>query len=123
MSPRNDDDFEMTDMSARNAELTTFLSQLRALGEGPAPEPSPEVEALLGGAVLLRPRRSRLLRRVAVAAAAAVVLMVATAVAAAHHSLPAPAQRMVSNVVNLVTPFHIDPVTDPGPRPPVLPTT
>lgn len=97
-----------------DAEVATFLAALRSLGEGAAPEPSPEVVTLLGGARPWRRRAVRIVARSAVAAAAAVA---AAVVAAANHDLPSPAQHVVSNVVNVLTPFHIGPPTPAVPPP------
>jgi hypothetical protein len=88
------------------AEVAQFLAELRALGQCAAPTPSPELTALLGRARMVRPRALRVLARTAAAVAAGVA---ASVIAAANHDLPAPAQRVVSNVVNVLTPFHIDP--------------
>ncbi|HEV7205178.1 MAG TPA: hypothetical protein VGN18_11245 [Jatrophihabitans sp.] len=104
--------------AAESAAVTRFLDDLRSLGEGPAPEPSPELAALLAGVPTLaaaRRHRPRIVRRVALIAAAVVA---GTTLAAANHQLPAPAQRVVSNVVNDLTPFHID-----NPHPVPTPTT
>lgn len=121
MTPPSDDPYEMSgvEMSGASgragspsagdpASVTQFLLDLRALGEGPVPEPSDELAALLGGVTLLARRRRHawtVARRVALGAA---VLVAGTTVAAASHSLPQPAQRVVSNVVDTLTPFHID---------------
>lgn len=88
------------------AAVTRFLADLRSLGEAPAPPPTRELEAIFAGATPLRSRRryGRIARRAILIAAAVVAALVA---AAANHTLPAPAQRVVSNVVNSVTPFHI----------------
>lgn len=100
-------------------EVARFLVELRALGDGPAPAPAPAVAALIGGAV---PLRSHSLRRTAARAAlVAAAVLAALVAAAANHSLPQPAQRVVSNVVNNLTPFDIDPnhaPTTPTPPPP-----
>ena len=106
-------------------EVTRFLTELRALGDGPPPTPSAELTALLGGATPLLSRRA-VVRTVLRSAAIAAVLLGVLIVAAANHSLPAPAQRVVSNVVNDLTPFHIgnnqpQPVIEP-PRPSDKPT-
>ena len=111
-------------------DVTRFLTELRALGDGPPPEPSAELAALLGGATPLLSRRA-LVRTALRTAAVAAILLGVLVVAAANHSLPAPAQRVVSNVVNVLTPFHIgrdhpQPVIEP-PRPgdkprPVVPS-
>lgn len=93
--------------AAESAAVTRFLDDLRSLGEGPAPRPSPELAALLAGVPALtaaRRRGPRIVRRVALIAAAVVA---GTTLAAVNHRLPAPAQRVVSNVVNDLTPFHI----------------
>jgi hypothetical protein len=92
---------------------------LRALGETEPPTPSAEVAALIAGAprpALRHPYR-RAAARVALVAAAVLAGLV---VAAANHGLPQPAQRVVSNFVNDLTPFEIGPdrqTTDPPPTP------
>ena len=128
MSSFGDDYDEMTDgqgvrrgaggTAAAGDDVTRFLTELRALGDGPAPKPSPQLAAVLAGATpLLNSRRA--LRMVLRSAAVAALVLGALVVAAANHSLPAPAQRVVSNVVNDLTPFHIG----PGTRADVLPPT
>lgn len=93
---------------ADTAAMTQFLAELRDLGTGPAPEPSPELAALLAGAAPLGPTRRRRHRRaVLVSAAVAAAVVASTGVAAARNDLPAPAQRLVSTVVDRLTPFHI----------------
>ena len=106
-------------------EVTRFLTELRALGDGPPPTPSAELAALLGGATPLFGRRALVRTAVRTGAIAAILLGVLV-VAAASHSLPSPAQRVVSNVVNVLTPFHIgtdhpQPMIEP-PRPSDKPT-
>jgi hypothetical protein len=102
-------------------DVARFLVELRALGEGQPPTPSPELAALLGGATPLQPRRRpasyRIAARGGLAAAALIAALVA---AAANHDLPQPAQRVVSNVVDVLTPFRIAPaheVPTPSPTP------
>jgi hypothetical protein len=96
--------------------VTRFLTELRALGDGPAPTPTPELAALLGRRPAL-PRRAviRIAVRTALVAAAVITALV---VAAANHSLPSPAQRVVSHVVNVLTPFHINRDVPPAVEPP-----
>jgi hypothetical protein len=89
------------------AAVTMFLSDLKALGEDPAPEPSPQLAALLGGAVPLAPERRRVRARHLALGAAAALLVAGTGGAAAAGRLPGPAQRMVSDVVDNLTPFSI----------------
>jgi hypothetical protein len=106
-------------------DLTLFLHELRLLGNVEPPEPSDEVAALLGAPHSLAARRAlRVLVRSGLVAAALALVLVA---AAASHSLPQPAQRVVSHVVNVLTPFQITPrkATEPlVPAPPrVVPTT
>ena len=89
------------------AAVTEFLAELKLLGEGPAPEPTPELQALFAGVPSIaaaRRNRGPLVRRAALIAAATVL---GTTAAAAGHSLPQPAQGVVSDVVNTLTPFHI----------------
>lgn len=93
-------------------DVGRFLIDLRALGDGPAPAPSVAVAALIGGAV---PLRRHPLRRAAVrTAVVAAALLAALVGAAANHSLPQPAQRVVSNFVNDLTPFDIGPKEAPA---------
>ena len=98
--------------SGETAAVTQFLSELRSLGETTAPLPTPELEAVFAAASSsrTRPHYARIAWRAALVAAAVIA---GTVTAAANHSLPAPAQRVVSNVVNNVTPFHIS-TTPPG---------
>jgi hypothetical protein len=103
---------------ADQGEVVRFLMELRALGETEPPTPSLEVATLLAGGehVTRRHRYRRVAARAALVAAAIVVGLI---VAAATHGLPQPAQRMVSNVVNVLTPFEIGPDLPPittGPR-------
>ena len=100
--------------------LAQFLSDLRALGTGPAPQPSAELDAYLGRpASELDVRRHRRHRRAAVVAAAAACTVTLTGVAAAADVLPGPAQRMVSRVVNDTTGLHLggDSSSDRTPHP------
>lgn len=99
--------------------VTRFLAELHSLGEGPVPAPTPELQAMFDGASSAPPRRPRrprapLVRRAALVAAAAVI---GTTTAAANHTLPQPAQRVVSDVVNTLTPFHINGGDGLPPRP------
>ena len=113
MSGTRDEYDDMTDLlqnrvpgSGRDGDddLTRFLTGLRALGDVPAPPPSPTVAALLAGA------HPRFVRRAAVRAVLVAALVISALVgAAATHRLPAPAQQFVSRVVNNLTPFHIAP--------------
>ena len=100
--------------------VTQFLTDLRALGDGPAPPPSDELAALFSGASSItaaRQGRSVFARhRVGlVIAAAAMSTAALTGVAAAHDRLPQPAQTVVARVVNDLTPFHVDPSHVPAP--------
>ena len=118
MTPFGDDPGEM---DVTDPVLADFLTEMRALVDVAAPPPSDELEALFASPVPLsqrgrpgsrpRPIAAQLLTLPA-AAAAVVVLLV---LGAATHQLPAPAQRVVSNVVNAVTPFHIAPDEQPAP--------
>lgn len=101
-----------------------FLLELRALGEGEPPAPSTELAALLGGATLLGPRRpvARIVARNATAATATAAAVAAIVVGAANHDLPQPAQRVVSHVVTVLTPFDITPDNHIAPTPTLAPT-
>ncbi len=110
-----------TSLTGDQDDVARFLGELRALGEGEPPAPSPELAALLGGASLLRARRPsyRIAARGGLVAAAVVAALV---IAAANHDLPQPAQRVVSNVVNDLTPFEIAPRKHVAPTPTPSPT-
>ncbi|MGH8860610.1 MAG: hypothetical protein ACRDVG_05140 [Jatrophihabitantaceae bacterium] len=100
---RFDDD--LTEMTATTPDLEQFLDELRALADVPSPEPSEELAAVLSGERSAgRLLRGRSLTSLAVAATVVAMLVIG----AATHQLPGPAQRLVSGVVNVVTPFHID---------------
>jgi hypothetical protein len=119
VSRRGDDYDEMSDdlgvptasaagSAGEQDDVARFLVEMRALGEGDPPAPSAELAALLSGATPLRTRRPlyRVAARSALVAAACIVALV---VAAASHSLPQPAQRVVSDFVDVLTPFEIAP--------------
>ena len=101
------------------AELAPLLDDIRSLGHGPVPPPSPALTRILtmgapedagpmytagsrGNETARRRRAAAKAPWVAVAAAAVVV-----AVAATLDVLPRPAQRMVATAVSVVTPFHL----------------
>ena len=121
------------DMTAIDPVSAQFLDEMRALADFDAPAPSDELEQLFASSLPLA-RRGRVepahgarlggsdgsgaYRHPLLTAAAAVVAALALLIAgAAAHRLPAYAQRLVSNVVNNFTPFHIDPVRAPAPQP------
>jgi hypothetical protein len=128
MTAWNDHFGEMTAIDPPSAQ---FLDDLRVLADIDAPEPTDELEQLFASTLPLEQRgrveagpaddarRPRAYDHPLLTAAAAVVLGLALLIAGAvTHRLPAYAQRLVSNVVNTLTPFHIDPVrTAPAPRP------
>jgi hypothetical protein len=131
MRPPNDESDEMRNLtgptrsaaggaSGEQDDVARFLTELRALGEGPPPPRSSEVSALISGVQLLhRHRAYRVVVRTALVAAALVAGLV---VAAAQDGLPQPAQRVVSNVVDNLTPFQIAPDRHgPPSAPPVTP--
>jgi hypothetical protein len=114
---------------AAGAAVARFVTEMRALGEGPAPVPSPELAAILGGASSHRllsrrrpARRAQRSRRVLAYATAAAVMVGTAGVAAANDTLPQPAQRVVSRVVNMLTPLHIDPSRPAKPVEPPRPS-
>jgi hypothetical protein len=90
------------------AALTRFLTELRSLGEGESPAPTPELEAIFAGATPIPARRRRVARGARRALVAAAAVVAGLVIAAANHALPATAQRVVSHVIDSVTPFHID---------------
>jgi hypothetical protein len=101
-------------------EITSFLCELRTLGELPVPAPTGQLAVLLGSG----PQRSRTtiaLRTLAHIAAIAALLIGILVGAAANSKLPGPAQEVVTGVVDNLTPFHLD---QPAPsRPAPVPTS
>ena len=100
------------------AHLAPVLDDIRSLGSGPAPAPSPALRRILSvGAPedtwpmhgLARTRHQNAGgRRLGVRAPwATVAAAAALAVAATLDVLPKPAQRMVANAVSAVTPFEL----------------
>ena len=128
MSRHSDEDEEMsTQVAGPNApapddqdDVARFLLELRALGEVDPPTPSRELAALLGGATPLFSQRRAMRRIVLRSGIVAAAIVAALIVAAAHQGLPQPAQRVVSNVVDVLTPFDL-PRGDVGV--PLTPTT
>jgi hypothetical protein len=121
-------DDHLGDMAATDAASAQFLDEMRSLADIAAPEPSDELEALFGSALPLEqrgrpdatpvPAQHRVRRHPLLTAAAVFLLALAALITgAATHHLPAYAQRVVSNVVNTLTPFHIDPTRSHA-RPP-----
>jgi len=106
--------------------LAGALLALRGAGGRDAPAPSAELAALLGGPVVVdelarRRRAARLTFGVVLAGTATLTL---SGVAAAHDALPGPAQRVVTTIVNDLTPFSIDVPRPSRPTPahvPVVP--
>ena len=106
--------------------LDAILWEMHELGQSPAPQPSPELSALLQkGLPDIRRRRARR-RNVMVGAAVVGAMTVSlTGIAAANDSLPGRSQGVVAGVINGFTPFHVDdrhthPVTPSDPAMPSL---
>ena len=141
MSPRGDSDSDMSTMFLTEDvvealikgdavptaydPLARFAAEVRALGDGPAPAPSPDLATLLAGGRLLRPtpatppgrpsgpgarRQASRLGKVAGLGLAAKLGLGATVVAAgvagagAAGVLPAPADHVVRHAIEAVTP-------------------
>jgi hypothetical protein len=123
-------------VDARLGELAAFSREARALGDGPAPRPSPALSALIaqGGTAAERttpaepisgPRRRRTasvaaslagLGAVAKVALGASVGVAGVAAAGAAGVLPGPADRQVRDVIEATTPIDFrEPDDDPSP--------
>jgi hypothetical protein len=103
------------DPAAAEDPLAAVLAALRAAAVLSAPEPSPALAALFTAGLPLAERaRQRRRRRTIVTGAviAGASSLTLCGVAAAHDALPGPAQRVMTGIINTVTPFHID---GPGP--------
>lgn len=89
--------------------LAGLLAELRAVADQPAPAAGPDLAALLAGAAPITPARTRRSRT----ASAVVIGLVSSGVlaggvgAAAADELPAPVQRVVSRVIDTLTPFEV----------------
>ncbi|MDX6256336.1 MAG: hypothetical protein QOJ11_2670 [Frankiales bacterium] len=95
--------------------LTALLALARSLGEGPAPQPSPALAALLSsGSLTQEPSTAdpRWRRRLATVALVSFGSSAALVGAAAANVLPSAAQTAVAEVVN-----HVTPLTLPGAHP------
>jgi hypothetical protein len=105
---------------AEDAELAAVLSAVRQLGSGPAPAPSAALAAAFAGVATDELAVRRLRRRHRAALAALVIGMTsigATGVAAANDTLPPGPQKVVSRMVDDLTPFRIDPAPSVAPSP------
>jgi hypothetical protein len=105
-----DDDYSDVNEPGAPDEL---LMQLRALGNGPVPTPSPELEEIFELGVPFTRHASPRRRRVLLVTAAAVVFA-ATVTPAAAGALPRPARHFVDTVIHDLTRFPITP-RDPAP--------
>jgi hypothetical protein len=95
------------DRGATDQEFRSLLGVMFGLADRPVPEPSKELSLLLGRS---GPRRSPAFRRrnvVLGGVAACVVFAGFTGVAAANDRLPGSAQRIVSGVINGVSPLDL----------------
>lgn len=106
--------------------LTGLVAELRAVGAGTPPPVGDELEALFTGNAI--PISSRRGRRVAVIALVGAAALGGTLGTAAADSLPNPAQRFVSDVIGILTPFDLPTPADkvkPAPKAPahLTPTT
>jgi hypothetical protein len=106
--------------AASGAAVAQFIDDLRSLGEAEPPAPNAELAAVLQGAPVPRRRQFAPGRKRVVVAVAASLLVGGTGVAAANGRLPQPAQRLVSDVVDNLTPFSVPARSDSdgpsGPR-------
>jgi len=106
--------------------LTGLVAELPAIGAGAPPPVGDELEALFTGNAI--PISSRRGRRVAVIALVGAAALGGTLGTAAADSLPNPAQRFVSDVIGILTPFDLPTPADkvkPSPKAPahLTPTT
>jgi uncharacterized membrane protein YgcG len=106
--------------------LAGALAELRAGAARPAPEPSAALVALLARAAAadqLSKRRSRRRAIVIGVAVAGTSSLALSGVAAAHDALPAPAQGVISGIIDTLTPFRVnDHHGRTEPDPPARPT-
>lgn len=95
----------LADLQLNPDEDTAMRAVLHDIGAlaNEVPDPSPDVQALLGGAVPLRSRR----RAVVVAAAAGALALGGVSAAAAANRLPDPLQEIVANATEGVLPVDV----------------
>jgi hypothetical protein len=103
--------------------LVGALAALRGMPQQWAPEPSAALAAMLAtglvGEEISRPRRRA---RIVISVVAGSTTLALSGVAAAHDALPGPAQTVVTDIVNNLTPFHLDRRDGAMRPPPVAPS-
>jgi hypothetical protein len=96
--------------------LTGVLLAVRGERARPVPEPSAELAVLLAeGLAAPRGRGRRRVRVLGGVLVAGATTFAVSGVAAAHDALPDPVQRVITDIVNTTTPWHIGPA-DPDRR-------
>lgn len=98
-------------------DVATLLTALHAMGDGPAPEPNPELAERLGVTSFSKPRRWLRRRVVGGATAVALAVVSGTGVAAAANELPAGVQRLVARFSENFLPFDFPAPVESGPVP------
>lgn len=115
--PREDEPM-ISDTSLDDPALRDLVAELGALADRPTPPVGDELAALFAGATPLaaaRSRRNKAAKTGLVGLVTAGILAGGVAAAAAANELPAPAQRIVSRVINGLTPLEIPNPDEQGP--------
>lgn len=99
-----------------DAAFGEVLANIRDLGTGPAPTPSPELAMLLASGLQVNAastppaaaRARRRLPRIALGAAIVLILGATGGAAFANDSIRLAAETAIANAVNAITPFHVE---------------
>lgn len=113
-----EDEPMISDTALDDPALRDLFAELGALADRPTPPIGDDLAALFAGATPLaaaRSRRSKAVKTGLIGLVTAGILAGGVTAAAAANELPTPAQRIVSRVINTLTPLEIPNPDEQGP--------
>ena len=114
----HEDEPMISDTALDDPALRDLFAELGALADRPTPPIGDDLAALFAGATPLtaaRSRRSKAVKTGLIGLVTAGILAGGVTAAAAANELPTPAQRIVSRVINTLTPLEIPNPDEQGP--------